>query len=96
MTQLQDELSDICGCEYPANIETVRKSCENREIELPDGAKTTLREILDIVENPPEQFESKQELYNFILSYAPSGSVGRVKYDDRNGNTAVEHETESL
>lgn len=86
MAELSKALENVCSCEYPAKIETIRDQCYDEEVELRNGSKTTLGEILDTVEEPPEEFDSEIQLHNFLMSLAPEESIGRKYYDDRGGN----------
>lgn len=86
MTDFSQALNELCDCEYPASIEDIRAKCENNNVTLADGSTTTLGEILDTIENPPDKFQSDNELRNFLMSLAPKGGVGRQNYDDRSPN----------
>lgn len=83
MTNLKQALEELCDCEYPAQIEDIEDRCEHVTIKMQDGSETTLGEMLDLIENPPETFDSSEDLHNTVMSLAPRGSVGRAKYDDR-------------
>ena len=84
--KLTRALDELCDCEYPASIEDIETRCENVRIELQDGSETTLGEMLDLLDDPPDTFESSDDLYNTLMSLAPEGSVGRANYDDRGTN----------
>lgn len=85
MSGLNEALTNLCDCRYPATIEQVREACEDSDVTLCDGTETTLGTILDTIDDPPEEFDSESELRGFVMSLAPAGSVGRQQYDDRNG-----------
>lgn len=87
MTRLKEALNSVCECEYPASIEEIESRCEDVEVELKDGSKESLGDILGTIENPPEKFLSSNELYNYIISLAPEESIGRKYYDDRGRNS---------
>jgi hypothetical protein len=93
--QLARALDELCDRDYPASIEDVEARCESVRIELQDGSETTLEEMLDLLDDPPETFESSDDLRDTLLSLAPKGSVGRANYDDR-GETHGEREQQSL
>lgn len=86
MTRLKEALNSVCDCEYPANIEEIENRCEDVEVELRGGSKADLGDILGTIEDPPEEFQSSNELYNYIVSLAPEESIGRKYYDDRGSN----------
>lgn len=97
MTRLKKALNNVCNCEYPVSIEQIENQCENVEVELRGGSKTDLGDILETIENPPEEFQSSNELYNYIISLAPEESIGRKYYDDRgNNNTQERREEKSI
>jgi hypothetical protein len=88
MMNLTQALDELCDCEYPASIEDIKNRCENVTIELQDGSETTPGEMLDLLDDPPETFESSDDLHNTLMSLAPQGSVGRANYDDRGATHA--------
>jgi hypothetical protein len=94
MVELKEALENVCDCEYPATADEIRERCKDVEVELRDGTETTLGEILETVDEPPENFSSSDELYNFLMSLAPEGSIGRKYYDDRGSNYTVEDRQE--
>ena len=83
MDELRQALDEVCDCTYPAGIDDVERRCQGMEIELKNGSRTTLGEMLDTLDDPPDEFESTDELYSTLMSLAPRGSVGRIHYDDR-------------
>jgi len=83
MTNLEEALTELCDCEYPTSIDDIANRCENVTIEFQDGSETTLGEMLDLLDDPPDTFESSDDLYYTLMSLAPQGSVGRANYDDR-------------
>ncbi|MFB6252695.1 MAG: hypothetical protein ABEI27_13615 [Halobellus sp.] len=89
MTDIDEALTELCECEYPASIENIEDRCDSVTIELQDGSETTLGNMLDLLDDPPETFDSSDELYNTLISLAPEGSVGRVNYDDRGSNRSM-------
>ena len=95
MTNLKQALNELCDCEYPASIDDIEDSCEDVTVEFQDGSETTLGEMLDLLDDPPETFDSGDDLYSTLLSLAPQGSVGRVNYDDR-GSTSSNREPQSF
>ncbi|ESS10367.1 MAG: hypothetical protein A07HR60_02382 [uncultured archaeon A07HR60] len=95
MMKLTRALDELCDCEYPASIEDIETRCENVRIELQDGSETTLGEMLDLLDDPPDTFESSDDLYNTLMSLAPQGSVGRANYDDR-GTTRTDRNQQSF
>lgn len=95
MTDIEEALTELCDCEYPASLDEVENRCENVTIELQDGSETTLDSMLDVLDDPPETFASRDDLYNTLISLAPAGSVGRVNYDDR-GSTHNERNQQSF
>lgn len=96
MTDLKEKLSELCDCEYPATIQDVMDKCDNLDVLLPDGEEINLGDVVDKIDNPPERFKSEDELYNFVMSLAPNGSVGRKEYDDRNGALLSDEDQVSL
>jgi len=95
MTDLKQALNELCDCEYPASIDDVEDSCEGVTVEFQDGSETTLGEMLALLDDPPETFDSSDDLYSTLLSLAPQGGVGRAKYDDR-GSTGSDREPQSF
>ena len=95
MTDLEEALTELCDCEHPASIDDIANRCENVTIELQDGSETTLGEMLDLLDDPPDTFESSDDLYHTLMSLAPQGSVGRANYDDR-GSTHNAREQQSF
>jgi hypothetical protein len=95
MLNLTRALDELCNCEYPASIEDIEARCESVRIELQGGSETTLGEMLDLLDDPPETFESKEDLHNTLMSLAPKGSVGRANYDDR-GTTHTDRKQQSF
>ncbi len=95
MINIEAALTEVCDCEYPASLEDIETQCENVTVELQDGSETTLSDMLGVLDDPPETFDSSDELYNTLLSLAPAGSVGRVNYDDR-GSTHSERTQQSF
>ncbi len=93
--ELTRALNELCDCEYPASIEDIETRCENVKIELQDGSETTLGEMLDLLDDPPDTFNSSDDLYNTLMSLAPQGSVGRANYDDR-GTTHTDRNQQSF
>lgn len=83
MTNLTRALDELCDCKYPASIDDVENRCKGVTIELKDGSQTTLGDMLDVLEDPPETFDSTDDLYNTLISLAPQGGIGRANYDDR-------------
>lgn len=95
MTELNQALDELCDCEYPANIDDIKDNCENLTVEFQDGSETTLGEMLDLLDDPPETFDSSDELRGTLMSLAPRGSVGRANYDDR-GSTHNSRDQQSF
>ena len=95
MVDLTQALNEVCDCEYPASIDEVKNSCDGVTVEFQDGSETTLGEMLGLLDDPPETFESSDDLHSTLLSLAPQGSVGRAHYDDR-GTTSSDREPQSF
>jgi hypothetical protein len=95
MTELKRAVDELCACEYPASIDDIKDDCENVTVEFQDGSTTTLGEMLEVLEDPPETFESSDDLRSTLMSLAPRGSVGRANYDDR-GATHNSREQQSF
>lgn len=95
MMDLKQALDDVCDCEYPADVGDIERRCEGVVVEFQDGSETTLGEMLDTLDDPPEEFKSRDGLRSLLMSLAPQGSVGRVYYDDR-GATQNDREQQSL
>ena len=95
MTELKQALDELCDCEYPASIDDIRDDCEDVLVEFQDGSETTLGEMLETLDDPPETFDSSDDLRSTLMSLAPRGSVGRANYDDR-GSTHNDREQQSF
>jgi hypothetical protein len=95
MTKLKRALDELCDCEYPASIDEIRGDCEDVTVEFQDGSETTLGEMLELLDDPPETFDSSDDLRSTLMSLAPRGSVGRANYDDR-GSTHKDREQQSF
>ena len=93
MGELKEAIETVCECQYPASIDDILEECEDNEVTLQDGTVVTLGEMLDIVDDPPESFQSSNELRDYILSLAPEESIGRKYYDDR-GATVMNDDRE--
>lgn len=96
MVEFNQAITDLCECEYPADIDDIKSRCEDNEVTLRNGETTTLGQILDTVREPPEEFQSDTELYNFLMSLAPEESIGRKHYDDRGSNMDNNREQHSI
>lgn len=96
MTELREKLSELCDCEYPATMQDVADKCDDLDVLLPDGEEVNLGDVVGKIDNPPESFESENELYNFVVSLAPNGAIGRKEYDDRNGAIPYDEDEVSL
>jgi len=67
MTELKRAVDELCACEYPASIDDVKDDCENVTVEFQDGSTTTLGEMLEVLEDPPETFESSDDLRSTLM-----------------------------
>lgn len=95
MAKLKQALDELCDCEYPASIDVIKDNCEDVTVEFQNGSETTLGEMLELLDDPPETFDSSDDLRSMLMSLAPRGSVGRANYDDR-GSTHNDREQQSL
>ena len=95
MTKLKRALDELCDCEYPASIDEIEGDCQNVTVEFQDGSETTLGEMLELLDDPPQTFDSSADLRSTLMSLAPRGSVGRANYDDR-GSTHNNREQQSF
>jgi|APHM01.1.fsa_nt_gi hypothetical protein len=53
MTKLKQALDEMCDCGYPTSIDDIRGDCGNMIVEFQDGSETALREMLELLDNPP-------------------------------------------
>lgn len=81
---LKSAINELCDCSYPVSVESVNEQCDI-EFELPNGDTASLEDVLNTGE-PPEEFRTEEELFNYVVSLAPAESVGRQNYDDRGGS----------
>ena len=96
MKGLNEALNELCDREYPASIDYIRRECEDSEVILQNGEITTLGRILNTANELPKQFESSNDLHNFLISLAPEDSIGRKYYDDRGLNVDDQRENYSI
>lgn len=90
------EITTICDCEYPVSFEEVEASCTDVYMELPTGSQVQMTELLDTLQDPPEEFRSSTELFNTLMSVVPDGGIGRKYYDDRGQNSINGRDQQSI
>lgn len=91
MKEVKEAMNQLCNVEYPVSVDTIRERCGDNEIELGNGDTTTIKEILDLTDDIPEEFATEDELRNHLMSFIPEGCIGRKYYDDR-GNSGSAYE----
>lgn len=87
---LQEGIQELSGNDFPIECEKVVQQCEEITVEPQNGSEHSLSDVFDLCEEHPDDFESYDDLRQYVYSMAPKEFVGRRFYDDRGSQQSEE------
>lgn len=80
---LDQAIDEACDCEFPVQCDELLDRCGDMEVQTPNGGSQTLRQIMDVCNESPNEFSTQREFRHHIYNFVSEEYIGRENYDDR-------------